>query len=295
MTALVVAVAVGYGVFLLYSAMVLGWRGFGLGPRVSVDARGRRIRLDEWLAQAGLDDVDRREFLAAVAALFGLGAALGAALFGGIVAPLALALFAASFPVASYRRRRQARRDLAQEAWPRLIEEMRILTGSAGRSIPQALFEVGRRGPMELRGAFDAAHREWLISTDFARTLTVLKDRLADATADTVCETLLIAHELGGTELDQRLAALVDDRVQDLQGRKDARARQAGARFARWFVLAVPLGMALAGMSIGEGRAAYEEPEGQLLVVVAIALVVLCWVWAGRIMRLPDEQRVFRE
>ena len=78
--------------------------------------------------------------------------------------------FTATFPVASYRRRRAARRQHAEEAWPRLIEEIRILTSSAGRSIPQALFEVGGSGPVELRPAFAAAQREWLLSTDFART-----------------------------------------------------------------------------------------------------------------------------
>ena len=72
------------------------------------------------------------------------------------------------------------------------------------------------------------------------------------------CETLLVAHEVGGTDLDRRLQALIDDRVQDTQGRKDARAKQAGARFARRFVLIVPAGMALAGMSVGNGRAAYQ-------------------------------------
>ena len=69
--------------------------------------------------------------------------------------------------------------------------------------------------------------------------------------------------------------------------------RQAGARFARRFVLIVPAGMALAGMSVGTGRAAYQTPTGQVLVVVAIALVIACWVWAGRIMQLPEEERVF--
>ncbi|MGH2685607.1 MAG: type II secretion system F family protein, partial [Actinomycetota bacterium] len=171
---------------------------------------------------------------------------------------------------------------------------LRILTSSLGRSIPQALFEVGRRGPEELRPAFDAAHREWMISTDFARTLTVLKDRLADPTADATCETLLVAHEVGGTDLDRRLEALIEDRVQDVQGRKDALAKQAGVRFARRFVLIVPVGMALAGMSIGTGRAAYQTALGQLAVVAAIAMVVGCWLWAGALMRLPEEERVFR-
>src|SRR5204863_482174 len=82
-----------------------------------------------------------------------------------------------------------------------------------------------------------ADEREWLISTDFSRAVAVLKDRLADPTADAACETLLVAHEIGGGGLDGRLAALVDDRTQDLQGRKDARAKQAAVRFARRFVL----------------------------------------------------------
>ena len=83
----------------------------------------------------------------------------------------------ASAPVATYRRRRARRRDQARDAWPRLIDEIRILTGRAGRSVPQALFEVGRAAPVELRPAFAAAHREWMLSTDFARTLDVLKRR----------------------------------------------------------------------------------------------------------------------
>ena len=72
-------------------------------------------------------------------------------------------------------------------------------------------------------------------------------------------------------------------------------ARLAGARFARIFVLAVPAGMALAGMSIGDGRAAYRTGTGQIVVVVALGLVISCWVWAGRLMRLPEPQRVFAE
>jgi tight adherence protein B len=120
----------------------------------------------------------------------------------------------------------------------------------------------------------------------------VLKERLADPTADSACETLLVAHEIGGGGLDRRLAALVDDRTQDVQGRKDARAKQAAVRFARRFVLIVPVGMAVAGLSIGTGRAAYETPLGQLAVVLGIAAVVGCWLWAGRLMRLPEEERV---
>ena len=291
MTGLVLALLAGTGAYLVFTDVVLGWH--GLRVQGVARARRRRSRQRDWLVQAGLADLPLRELLAVVVALGLLGALSAYAVFGGLLPAVVTGVFAATFPLASYRRRRIARRAAAMDAWPRLLEELRILTSSLGRSIPQALFEVGRRAPDELRPAFVAAHREWLLSTDFARTLQVLKAQLADPTADAVCETLLVAHEVGGTDLDRRLEALIDDRIQDTQGRKDARARQAGARFARRFVLIVPAGMALAGMSVGTGRAAYQTPTGQVLVVVAIALVIACWVWAGRIMQLPEEERVF--
>jgi tight adherence protein B len=288
-TGLALAFIAAAGVHLLYSSLVLGVHGLSL-PRADLERRRRRR---DWLVQAGLADVPVRELAAIIAALSVAGALAAYAVFGGPLPALATAAFAATFPLASYRVRRRTRRAAAMDAWPRLLEELRILTASLGRSIPQALFEVGRRAPEELRPAFAAARREWLLSTDFARTVRVLEAGWADPTADAVCETLLVAHEVGGTDLDRRLEALIADRVQDTQGRKDARAKQAGARFARRFVLIVPAGMALAGMSVGTGRAAYQTASGQLLVVLAIALVVGCWLWAGRIMTLPEEQRVF--
>jgi tight adherence protein B len=290
--ALLLAVVAAYGVHLLFTALAMGWSGVGAGPRRAKAPRRHDV-LGEWLAQAGLADVRPREFLGVMGVLFVGGAAMGFVIFGGPLAAIAVGAFAASFPVASYRSRRRTKRAEAQEAWPRMIEEIRIRTGALGRSIPQAMFEVGRRGPADMQPAFEAAHREWLASTDFARTIRVLKDRLADPTADATCETLLVAHELGGTDLDRRLEALIEDRIQDVQGRKDARAKQAGVRFARRFVLIVPLGMALAGMSVGTGRDAYATPLGQLAVITGIGLVVLCWAWAGAIMRIPEEERVF--
>ena len=204
-----------------------------------------------------------------------------------------IAVFAAVSPVGVARVRHERMVDHAHHAWPGIIEEIRLLTGTLGRSIPQATFEVGLRTQDGLRPAFEEAHREWLISTDFARSLEVLKKQLGHNTADVVAETLLTAHELGGGEVGNRLGALATDRMTDQRHRRDAVARQSGVRFARWFTLVVPFGMALSGLSIGDGRAAYGTPVGQALVVVALVLILLCWLWAGRIMRLPSEERVF--
>lgn len=294
MTPLLLALVAGAGVHLLYTAVVLGERRLRTGTLGDDDRAARRAaRRRDWLVQAGVTEGGGRDLALMTSCLALLGGLAAFAVFGGAMPAVVTAGFAASSPLAALRSRRASRRAAAMDAWPRLLEELRILTSSLGRSVPQALFEVGRRAPGELQPAFQAAEREWLLSTDFARTIRVLKAGLADPTADAACETLLVAHEVGGTDLDRRLEALIDDRIQDAQGRKDARAKQAGARFARRFVLIVPAGMALAGMSVGTGRAAYQTPMGQGLVVVAIALVVACWVWAGRIMVVPAEERVF--
>jgi tight adherence protein B len=293
MTALLVAAGGAYGVHLAYTALALHWTGLGPGPRRTTPPTRRALSTGRlWLVQAGLEGVRPGEFLGVVlllAAVCGLGAY---ALFGGLLPAAVVAAFAASFPPASYRTHRRQRRERAHDAWPRVIDEIRVLTSSAGRSIPQALFEAGRRAPAELQPALDAGHREWLLSTDFARTVDVLETLLADPTADATFETLLVAHELGGTDLGRRLTDLASDRLADVHSRKDARARQAGARFARTFVLLVPLGMALAGLSVGTGRAAYTTVLGQAVVVGALGLVIACWIWAGRLMRLPESGRV---
>jgi len=294
MSALLLAAVGAYGTYLIVTAVGFGWCGLRVAPG---RARRERVawlsRIERWMRQAGLGDVRPVEFVGATALLTLIGAAVGGALFGGILPALGVAAFCGTAPIASYRHRRSARLAAAHDAWPHMIEEIRVLTGAAGRSIPQALLDVGLRGPGELRSAFEAAQREWMLSTDFERTVAIVKDRLADPTADATCETLLVAHEVGGADLDRRLAELAEDRRLDNLGRKDARSKQAGVRFARRFVVGVPLGMAVAGMSLGDGRAAYETATGQIMVAVGLGLVAVCWTWSGSMLRLPQHDRVF--
>lgn len=289
----IAAVLAMTGVYLIYTSMAFGWRGFGPLSRSGGSTEKRSLAKD-WLEHAGLEGARPAELAAATALVAVVGAAVAYVLFGGVLPAVIAGVACGGVPLASRRAGRASRNASAREAWPRLLEELRLLIGSMGRSVPQALFEAGRRGPEEWKPAFAAAEREWLLTTDFARTASILKQRLADATADTICETLLVAHELGGSDIDSRLADLIDDRVLDVQGRKDATSRQAGVRFARRFVLLVPLGMALAGLAIGTGRSAYETTGGQVAVAVGLLAVVACWLWSGRLMRLPEEPRVFR-
>ncbi len=292
--AVLLSTAAGAGVYLLYTALVFGRRGVG---RRREDASSSRAKdnVTDWLAQAGLEDVRPTEFAAVTAAMAVVLAGVGWLMFGSPTAAASAALIGALGVVLGYRSRRDRLREQASESWPQILEEVRVLTGSAGRSIPNALALAGRNAATEpMRAAFAAFDREWTLTTDLNRSLGVLKRALADPSADAVCETLLVAHEAGGSLLDRRLEALVDDRISDVSDRKEALARQAGARFARWFVLIVPLGMAGVGLSIGNGREAYTGVVAQVLVLSALALLAICWVWASALLQLPRPERVFR-
>ena len=178
------------------------------------------------------------------------------------------------------------------EAWPPFLEEVRVLTGAAGRSVPEAIYVAGRRTPPPLRDHFARGEREWTMTLDLRRSVQVVRSLVQDPEADLVLEQLVLAHEIGVGDLDRRLAALLADRLADLDARRQAEAELAGARFARRFVLLVPIGMALAGTTVGGGPAAWLAPEGRPIVVACAAMVVGCWAWAGRLMRPPTRTRV---
>lgn len=281
------ATAGAAGVYLLVAA---GGRN---APTAGDDSAASHSRRDpeRWLRQAGLLDVSVREFLVSSAIVGALTGAAAHMLFGGWVVTAAAAIPATAIPAAAYRERRRRRTALAHRAWPGLIEEVRTLTGAAGRSIPAALFEAGASAPEPLQQGFAAGWREWRVSTDFERTINVLRREFDDPTADATCETLLTAYEIGGTGVDRRLRDLAEDRRRDLDLRAEATARQAGVRFARRFVLIVPAAMALAGSSLGNGRDAFRTQQSQLLIVIALALIAVCWWWSSRLLRLPTEHR----
>ena len=264
-----------------------------LTQRSQPTRRTERHRLLDWMRQSGVDGVRASEFVIVELTVFATTTMMIWFLFGAIVPAVAAGLGALAAPLAVYRNRRSRLRDHARNAWPTLIEELRLQVGTLGRSVPAALLDVGRKSATEpMRAAFEAAHREWLLTTDFTRVVVMLQERLADPTADTIFETLLVANEIGGTDIDRRLARLLADRQIDLRHRHEAISRQSGVKFARWFVLIVPFAMALVGLSIGDGRAAYQEPTGQVVGGLAVTFVGLCWWWSAVILRLPDDRRV---
>ena len=60
MTGLLLSACAAAGVFYVYTALLLGWRGLGPGPAAAGTTRRRGRGADDWLVQAGLAGVDVR-------------------------------------------------------------------------------------------------------------------------------------------------------------------------------------------------------------------------------------------
>ena len=115
MTGLALALAAGYGAFLLYTAVALGWRGIGVGPARTAAARPRQGAVDR-IRQSLPPDVRVGEYTAVMLVLFGAGVVATFTIFGGIVPAVLGGLAAATAPVVAQQRRVERRRAQAAES-----------------------------------------------------------------------------------------------------------------------------------------------------------------------------------
>jgi len=268
-----------------------------LWSATSDPAPARRSRwrpaLTDLLAQAGASGVTP-------AALLGL-CALSALVVGFLVAALTgtpaiaacFATMAGWAPYALVRTRARSRRAALRGLWPDVVDH--LASGiRAGLSLPEALAQVGERGPVELRPAFLSFAEDHRVSGRFDESLDALKSRLADPTADRIVEALRLTREVGGSDLGRLLRTLAGFLRTDLRTRGELEARQSwtvnAARLAvaaPWIVLALLATRPEATSAFGTGAGAVVLAVGAVSSVVAYRLMI-------HIGRLPDERRVLR-
>lgn len=283
----VVGLLFGTGVFCVW------WSFWTPDPPRERRHGGRGDRVRDLLAQAGAEGVTLR-------ALIGVCVALGVVTFLGAVAVSGSAQIACCFavmtawsPVALVRTRARRRRAVRRDLWPDVVDS--IASGvRAGLSLPEALIQLGERGPEPLRPAFTAFGGDYRASGRFGDALDRLKDRLADPVADRICEALRITREVGGSDLGRLLRSLSAFLREDARTRAELEARQSwtvnGARLAvaaPWMVLAL-----LATRP--EAVRAYNSATGSAVLTVGGAASVVAYRLMLRIGRLPEEERVLR-
>jgi tight adherence protein B len=187
-------------------------------------------------------------------------------------------------------RARRRQRELA-EVWPEAVDNLASAV-RAGMSLPEALTQLGHRGPEPLREPFLAFGVDYQVTGRFSESLDRLKQRLADPVGDRVVEGLRIAREVGGGELGSLLRNLSGFLREDARTRSELESRQAwtvnGARLA----VAAPWLVLLLLCFQREVIARYASPAGVVVLAGGAGLCLVAYRLMVRIGRLPDERRV---
>jgi tight adherence protein B len=276
----------GLGVFLV-------WRSFGPPAQPRVGHVTRRDKVADLLAQAGIESVTPG---ALVASCFGVGLVVLLLVYvvsrSGVIA-LAFAVIASYAPVALVHFRARQRRAELRDLWPEVVDN--LASGvRAGLSLPEALTQVGVRGPVELRRPFARFGEDYRATGRFYLCLDRLKASLADPVGDRIVESLRMAREVGGSDLGRLLRTLSAFLREDARTRAELETRQG------WTINAARLAVAAPWIVLGllslrpEAVDAYNTAAGFVVLAFGGGLCFVAYRVMVRIGRLPEEERVLR-
>jgi tight adherence protein B len=274
--------------------LLLVWQS-ALQPRQRTRRQRLRIRqrIADLIAEAGIEAVTPRQILASCA---GAGAVVALALLAvSRTWPVAVAFgaFAAYVPLALLRFRVRQRRAELRSLWPDAVDNLASAV-RAGLSLPEALTQLGVRGPVPLRLPFIRFGEDYRASGRFNDCLDRLKDRLADPTGDRICESLRIARDVGGSDLGRLLRTLSSFLRDDARTRAELETRQG------WVVNAARLAVAAPWLLLGllslrtQSVRAYNAPGGWVVLAIGAVSCVVAYRLMIRLGRLPEDARVLR-
>ena len=285
---LLTGLAMGAGVFLVWQSW---W-----APAADAAPRRQsrwRTRIADQLVQAGATGVSVEGLVGvAVGVAVVVGVLVGAVTGSAVIAAL-IGAIAARGPFALVAMRAARRRAALREAWPEAVDN--LASGvRAGLALPDALAQVGDRGPEGLRADFRRFAADYRASGRFEDALDLLKTRLADPIADRIIESLRVTREVGGADLGVVLGALSTFLREDLRTRGELESRQSWTVNAARLAVAAPWLVLLLLAGRPEAAAAYETPAGVTVLLVGAASTLAAYRLMVRIGRLPAEERVLR-
>lgn len=271
--------------------MVLVWLALTTEPPRWRSERQRRLA--DLLVQAGVGRTSPAMFVAgsvalgAVAALGFLGASRAwpiAVAFGAIAA-------AAPYVVVSSRAR--ARRTRLREVWPEAVDTL-VSGVRAGMSLPEALANLGERGPEAVREQFRAFAVDYAATARFSVCLDRLKARFADPVADRIVEALRLARSVGGADLARLLTDLAVLLREDARVRGELEARQSWTVGAARLGVAAPWAVLLLISQGARSARVWNTPQGMAVLALGGACCVAAYALMRVLSRLSTDPRTMR-
>jgi len=191
------------------------------------------------------------------------------------------------------RMRARRRRASLRELWPDAVDNIASAV-RAGLALPEALVQLGRRGPEELRPAFQAFAEDYRATGRFHDSLDQLKERLSDPVGDRLVESLRIAREVGGSDLGRLLRTLSTFLREDSRTRAELETRQGWTVNAARLAVSAPWIVLAMLCTRPESVRAYSSATGAGVLLAGGVVSVVAYRLMVHIGRLPEDERVLR-
>lgn len=283
--AAILGILCGAGLFLVW------WSFWPTSPAKT--ARQRSSRLADLLAAAGIEKVTGAGL---IGSCVGLGA-VAALIFFAVSRSWAIAacfgLFAAWLPVTLLRWRAKKRSARLRQLWPDVVDHLRSAI-RAGLPLPEALIQLGLKGPEELRPVFRDFGADYRAGGQFDASLNRLKERLADPVADRIVEALRLTREVGGSDLGRLLGTLAEFLRENARTRSELEARQSWTVNAARLAVAAPWVVVVLLATRPEAVRAYNTGLGAAVLLGGLVVSLLCYSAMLKIGALPQDERVLR-
>lgn len=237
-------------------------------------------------------DATRFQFWTTVIAAGAVSFLVVYALTGLVAVSLVPAVVVATLPKAYFARKRAGRLARVQEAWPDGLRDI-LSSVRSGSSLPSAVENLALFGPEPLREAFQGFD-VYSRSLGVVAALEMVKDDIADPTADRVIEVLILAYERGGSVVPEILEDLAEATTRDLWTMEQIRGEALEQKINSRVVFVLPW-IVLVAMTARSGafRDFYSSPAGLLVVAIGGVMSLFGVVIASRLGSQQPEPRVF--
>ena len=284
---LMVGLLFGIGALLVWSGATVP------AERVDRPPSGPQVWVAELLAGAGAGGLRPAHVVGASGGLAFVVLVVGVAVSDSPTVSAAFAGFAAWAPFALLRWRQRQRAAELRDLWPDVVDNLASAV-RAGMALPEALGQIGVRGPDVLRPAFQRFAEDYRATGRFSDALDRLKASLADPAADRIVESMRMAREVGGSDLGRLLRTLSAFLRDDARTRAELETRQGWTVNAARLGVAAPWAMLAFLSTRPEAVAAYNTAGGVMVLLVGGGVSLVAYRLMLRIARLPAERRVLR-
>jgi len=183
------------------------------------------------------------------------------------------------------------RRSVAQVQWPELVDD--LASGvRAGLSLPQAMAALVAQVPPEVRPALEQMLSSYRANGDFAPAMLQFAETVNDPAADHFVAALVLANDLGGSDLGSLLRVLSENLRIEASLAGEIKARQSWTVNGAKLAIAAPWITVCVLSTRADARATYFSTGGIKLLEICFLISVAAYWLMKRIGQMPRAPRL---